>query len=250
MRKLTTIIIFLVFVQGLYAQFSTAVELRYLDRINLSQDKMLHRQNWHNAELVCDSLILKPGNPLGARFFSALAKSYLTGKNYEMAVFTVIRQRCLYPSDSVNAVSEAVFRDAAVRLKFTEKEITEILVNTSGEFYLDHKNGLRKAVITTFNLKKNEFDNENMHLIMLMKSLYPEYNKDMVISEIAYMIKFNIPEKYRDNINREAESIEDWKKNLDKETGIKFLKMELRYYRKNRACRQAKEVKEELRGKS
>ena len=101
MKYIVTIIILALSV-SVSAQFSVKTETQYLELINKSSDKMLHEQNYHNAEMVCDTLFLKPGNTLATRFLIELAKSYNHTKNWNMAAFTIIRQRAVFPNDSFN----------------------------------------------------------------------------------------------------------------------------------------------------
>lgn len=89
------------------------VEIRYLDLINTQQDKYLIKDNLRNAELVADSLLWKIENynDSVSLFFIKLAESYRILKNYEMALYTINRQRILFWSDSLEKLSTFYLTD-------------------------------------------------------------------------------------------------------------------------------------------
>lgn len=98
------------------AQFSLSTELQYLQIINLQDDKFLHTNNFHNAEFLADSLIeLGQQDEKTAVFFVELAKSYAKVNQYDFALFSLLRQRCLFPSENVSNSSKNLFNDIAYK---------------------------------------------------------------------------------------------------------------------------------------
>ena len=222
------------------AQFSVKTETEYLELINKSSDKMLHKQNYHNAELVCDTLFLKSGNPMGARFLVELAKSYCVTKNWNMAVFSIIRQRATFPNDSMESKGISILKRAALHLNLTNDEIKMIIERTKKGKYAGHQIGWYNAITTSFYLTTNKLDASIHHLYELYKTMYPK-DKNMILEEIKTMIAYNIPTKRRTEvINREAENRKDWVKNMSQKQRMVFLRKEIKYYKKNKAKRQAR----------
>ena len=201
---------------------------------------MLHRQNYHNAELVCDTLFLKPGNPLGARFLVELAKSYSVTKNWNMVVFTIIRQRAAFPNDSFDITGIKTLEIAARHLNFTNEEINLIIERTKADKYSSHQLGWYNSITTAYYLVTHKLDKEIQHLAELYQNQYPNDN-NMVIKEINTIILYNIPPRIRSEIiNREAKNQKDWTGGLSKKHKMIFLRKEIKYYKKNKAKRQAR----------
>ena len=222
------------------AQFSVKVETSYLKTINKSTDKMLHRQNFHNAELVCDSLFLKAENPLSAEFLVELGQSYAMAHNWNMAIFSIIRQRALFPNDSLESKGLDILNKAALHLNFTDEEIKMITARTTKEKYAGHQAGWHNLITNGFYLITKKLDDALLHSYELYQMKYPK-DKNMVLEEIKTIIEINIPSKKRMKmINREAENSKDWIKNLSKKQKQVFLRKEVKYYKKNKAKRQAR----------
>ena len=239
MKKLT-IFLFLISSINLAAQFSISVELKYLETINNSADKMLHRQNFHNVELVCDSLFLNNDNPLGGKFLSQSAESYLKGENYAMAVFSIIRQRCIFPCDSLEAAGIEILRKATTHLGFSFEKANKIIKSTNTASYNKPQLARRKAIITAFNTGIKELDKVILHHIELYRYKYPKSN-DAVLNQIFHLLEIEMPVKYRiSSISREAGNTKDWLGSMPHKNLMVLLRKEVRYYRKNGSKKKAK----------
>jgi len=128
MKKLYIILlVLLAFVS--FAQFSVKTELKYLELINKQKNTELIENNLFNAELVSDSLIkTETNNYENSEYFFELSKSYFLAKKYELSLFSLLRQRCLFPNESVEQKSEILFNEVIYRCNLSDS-ISKILLN-------------------------------------------------------------------------------------------------------------------------
>jgi len=239
MRKLLLFIIGLISLNAT-AQFSLKVETQYLELINKNQDKMLHRQNYPNAELVCDTILIHYKKSLSSHFLVELGKSYSITKNWEMAIFSIIRQRALFPNDSLEVKGFEILKDAAQHLNLTKQEINQIIERTKKVHYAGFQAGWHNAITTSFYLKTKKLDAAILHSYALYQYKYPN-DKNIVLEEIKWMLQVNTPLRMRAKmIQREAENQKDWLKNMTKKQRMIFLRKQVKYYKKNKAKRQAR----------
>ena len=238
MKKLLTII-GLVFSLSMQAQFSLKVETAYLQQINQQPDKMLHNQNHHNAEMMVDSLLLKPEQKGAALFLTELAKSYLIAGKMEMAAYSVVRQRAIFPNDSVSAEAKAILQEAMISLNYSEESVKKVIEATSPDKFHNHRQGWAYAIRVTYSIDSKELDGVLQKTILLYQSVFPR-EKNMVLEEIRLVCQYGIPLKYRQEIiNREAENEEDWIKTMPKKARMVYLRKKMKWYNAHGGKRQA-----------
>lgn len=115
MRFLYTSILLTISIHIL-AQFSVKTELEYLKIIHKQGVVDLIDGNLRNAELVADSLIIKGINTeTNAFFMKELALSYFLTKEYELALFTILEQRTIFPNSKVEHQSKTLFMETVFR---------------------------------------------------------------------------------------------------------------------------------------
>ncbi len=125
-------IIILVFISiRLFSQFSVSTELKYLMIINKQADVELVYDNILNAELASDSLIILGNNTeLSAQFFNELATSYFITKKYSLSLFSLLRQRCLFPNKKIEQQQKDFLLETAYRCNLSDS-VSQLLVNKS-----------------------------------------------------------------------------------------------------------------------
>jgi len=120
-KNIFTFAILLLISNIIVAQFSTRTELRYLQLINKQQNLKLIEGNLYNAELAADSIIInKKNSTINSEFFYQLAESYFYIEKYDLAFFSLLRQRCLFPNEAVENKSEPLYYNIAYRNNFTD----------------------------------------------------------------------------------------------------------------------------------
>ena len=96
------------------AQFSTQTELKYLKIINIQDNQDLIKGNLYNAEILVDSLMLLTDNSdLKSEFLYELSNSYYLVEYYDLALFSLLRQRCIFPNNSIEQESFNLFEESA-----------------------------------------------------------------------------------------------------------------------------------------
>jgi len=223
-----------------FAQFTVKIEKQYLELINKSEDIMLHRQNFHNAEMVCDSLFSTENKDCAAEFLIELAKSYTISKDYPMAVYTIIRQRTAFPNESVETKACAILRDAGFALNLTKGQIDSIISWTNKEEFLDFQAAWHKQISISFLLSEKKLDDAIQHSYLLFSTRYPSQNS-FYLQEINMLINYNIPIRKRNGIlNLKVKKKDDWINAMDHDLKMVFLRKEIKYYKKVKAKRQAR----------
>ncbi len=115
-----------------FSQFSVNTELKYLQIVNNQENKDLIADNLPNAEFLADSLILLKDNSfLKSQFFIELSKSYYLLKKYDLSLFSLLRQRCLFPNKIIQKQSENLFTEAIYSNNLSDSLTKIILTRTS-----------------------------------------------------------------------------------------------------------------------
>ena len=113
-RKYTFLLFLLLSSSLVFSQFSLSTELKYLQIVNEQNNNELIEDNLNNAEFFVDSLLLQnQNNTLKSEFFYELSKSYYRVEKYDLALFSLLRQRCLFPNEVIQKQSEQLFKESA-----------------------------------------------------------------------------------------------------------------------------------------
>ena len=145
-KTIFTLAIILFFSSLSIAQFSTKTELGYLQLINKQHNKELISDNLFNAELAADSIITKnDNNKLNSYFFYELAESYSQCEKYDLALFSLLRQRCLFPDEAIANKSEPLFYELAFKNNMTDS--TALLLWNSTTIHGNKTVNLNKQLI-------------------------------------------------------------------------------------------------------
>lgn len=83
-------------------------QIRYLQIVNSQKNLFIVNDNIRNAELCADGLLYKIDDydTQVSLFFLSLSQSYFLLEDYDLALYTVLRQRILFHSDSLDVYSE------------------------------------------------------------------------------------------------------------------------------------------------
>ncbi len=127
--KYIFIIIFIFwFLDNSLAQKSNVFyEYKYLELTNIQGDIDVIKDNYRNAELVSDSIIInRNDNYINAHFYYELANAYKLGNNYEMCAFSLLRQLILFPNDSLKNGGIQSFVDACYNINIDNQTAVKI----------------------------------------------------------------------------------------------------------------------------
>ena len=117
-----------------YAQFSVKTELKYLQIINIQDNENLIKDNLLNAELLVDSIILSSQKSIDkGNFLVELSKSYYLVGKYDLSLFSLLQQRCLFPDKNIQKQSQNLFLEASYSNNLTDSLAHSIYNNTSFE---------------------------------------------------------------------------------------------------------------------
>ncbi len=109
------------------AQFQLTTEFKYLHIINSQENTQLIVNNLSQAESQVDSLLLiDVDNELSAKYLLELARSYQLLEDYEHALFSVLKQRCFFPSDANSDNSLIILKQYAYELNMNEQMYNEL----------------------------------------------------------------------------------------------------------------------------
>jgi len=108
------------------------VEYQYLQIIN-SQEIDLIADNIDNAESVADRIVYNnvSNEKYSGLFFIQLSRSYYRLALYEKAFFSLLRQRILFPEDSLEDVGSSLFFESASMSGVSFEEVKSIREKTA-----------------------------------------------------------------------------------------------------------------------
>ena len=161
MKLLSTYIFLLISISS-FSQFSVETELKYLTIIHKQGVIDLIDGNLKNAELTADSLIYRGQRAeINSKFFKELSISYFLTKEYELALFTLLEQRTLFPDPLVEKQSQLLFMESAYRCNLPDS-LTKYLWNET-LFISAPKNltdGIEKCLELSVKLEKKELQKQ------------------------------------------------------------------------------------------
>ncbi len=148
MKKIYLLIIATTLYFQAFSQFSLKAEIEYLKTVNSDKNKFLIKNNLFDAEIVADTLIYRYGekNEEASVFFQNLAESYFLLKKYDLALFTIERQRLLYPSSNLDLASAIIVKKCLAKLRSDLK--TDLYLNeTSFDTVIKMSEGKRLMLL-------------------------------------------------------------------------------------------------------
>ncbi len=229
MVKTISILIFLFLVTKAGAQFSTKVEYEYLKLLNNGSPKSLHEDNFRNAELVFDSLILKPNDRFGAKFLKELAASYSFCEEEELAIYTAIRQLSLFSNDSINYESQKILNLNMLKEGFSILQIQNLLKEINNETPMS---GYDKVVVLTFKLGFDDL-NRNLEKLISQVNTHKLSPSSNLISQVEYLLDIKLKPNLRNQFVYQIDSdLNAWKSKLEPKLSKLIIKADIRYFRK------------------
>jgi len=141
-----------------YSQSSAFIEWKYLELTNLQNDASLSADNYRNAELVADSLVFNQNESYpNSHFFIELSRSYAINNESGLQAFSLLRQHCLYPNDSLNVLAINLFVEACLKMQIDKEKAIKIYkdANIANNFksYSDKLNLLIESAIQLYDTK-------------------------------------------------------------------------------------------------
>ena len=244
--KILSTIILIGFILNAFGQFSVSTELKYLQIINKQGNPELIEDNLKNAELATDSLIiLGENNLLNAQFFNELSESYFLTKEYEMSLFSLLRQRCLFPNKSIEQEYEVLFLETAYRCNLSDS-ISKYLLKESSVTKLpdNYSKKLEKLLELSTKIQKKKL-NPYIYKIGLQLRLR-EKNIPIWYQHWEFLTLINLKEK------KKAEALSYGKKKApiylqitNNKLKYKVYRKTIKHYIKTNSFRQAKNILQE-----
>ncbi len=243
--KYITISLTLVFIftfQYTYSQNSAFIEWKYLELTNTQNDAYLSADNYRNAELVADSIIFNQDESYpNDHFFIELSRSYAINKEHALQAFSILRQQCLFPNDSLNNIAVNDFIDACLKINIEKDRAVKIFKNTNkADNFKSFSDKLNLLIESSIQLYNKQTDIIILRYLEYYKSL--NRNPSFVISQWAFLSKIKLGEKKKNkafDINREKQFSRMWQ--------VEDLKLQKRiimraehYYAKNNAKGEAR----------
>lgn len=231
---------------SVFSQFSLKTELKYLQIVNNQENKDLILGNIINAEFLVDSLVLSNHQSITkSRFLVELSRSYYLLKKYDLALFTLLRQRCLFPNAIVEKQSKNLFEESIFSNNISDS-ISKIIVDK-----------------TTFSHIPNKLSDKFNLLLKLLSDIntkdlsYPIYKLGLVYRSI----ESNIPLwyqhwEYLSIINLKPKNIKQvmpyainsepiYRQTSNKKLKYKIYRKSIKHYRKHHAYKNANDLLKE-----
>lgn len=204
-------------------------EYRYLNFVK-TQTKQLIKDNLRNAEIVSDQLIYSgiKDKEITALFFMELGDNYALIDKAEFALFSYLRQRFLFPNDSIGLYVEKQIRVNAIRLNI-DKQMADYLIQKSAPHNLvkNQETNLNNLIYWSSKIETKDLTYILLHQIDLMNSCG--------MSQFDYLLKWEdlsrigIPLKYKtDYLEHDFKSLNLSQKEL-------YYKYQTRYFLKHKA---------------
>ncbi|MBN2237855.1 MAG: hypothetical protein JW729_09855 [Bacteroidales bacterium] len=183
-------------------------EYRYLCLVK-SQSSQLIKDNLRNAEIYADSLFLKdiPQTELAALFFKELGDNYSAIGKADLALFSYLRQRFLYPNDSISLYVEQQMRINATKLNM-DNQSTEYLIQRSSHYNLssEKETNTNKLLYSSIQIETKNLSTLLLHYLDLAK--FKNFTPSDFILKWEDVSRMHMPLKYKiDYVNRDFKSL-------------------------------------------
>lgn len=198
--KIILNLLLILFFTGSFAQFSVSTETKYLQLINNQNRKDLIEDNLFNAEFASDSIIIKQKQSYeNSMFFYQLAVSYFKTKNHELAMFTLLRQRCLFPDKNISITEKNLFFETAYRNNLSNEQAQYLWQQSSTEEkIIDFNNRL----LLCLNLSTSLYKRKLTKYIYKLGLIYRSFEKNIPVwyQHWEFLSIINIKEKNKKQI--------------------------------------------------
>ncbi len=186
--------------QSSFAQSPALIEWKYLQLINVQNDAKLIADDYRNAELVSDSIIYNEDESYpNAHFYAELAKSYQLNKKNGLWAFSLLRQHCLFPNDSLQREGIVNFVEACYRLDIPKARAVKIFKEANkAKNFKAFSDKLNLLIESSINLYDSETDVILMRYLSFYNSLgnVPSYR----LRQWAYLTKINLHAKKKERV--------------------------------------------------
>jgi len=245
MKKIITII-FLIITLNIWGQFSISTELKYLQIVNKQGNIDLIEDNLKNAELATDSLINLGNNSLlFAQFFNELSESYFLTKKYEMSLFSLLRQRCLFPNKSIEQEYEVLFLETAYRCNLSDS-ISKLLLKESSfaESPRNYSKKIEKLLELSVKVKNRELSSYIYNIGLQLR--LREKNIPIWYQHWEFLTLINLKEKKKSQaLICGVQNAPIYLQITDKKLKYKVYRKTIKHYIKTNSFRQAKNILQE-----
>jgi hypothetical protein len=170
-------------------------EYRYLTLVKTQQKKLIY-DNLRNAEIVADSLLFSKtlDKKTASLFLMELGNNYSALKKAEFALFSFLRQRFCFPTDTISLFVEKQMRFNALLLNI-DKQMIEFIIQKSAVYNLsDNKEeNLNKLIYWASKIETKDLNPLLLHHLDLMNakgySLIDDVLKWEDLTRISFPIK-------------------------------------------------------------
>ncbi|OYT16270.1 MAG: hypothetical protein B7C24_08580 [Bacteroidetes bacterium 4572_77] len=229
------------------AQFSTATEASYLNHINKQKRQDLIKDNIPNAEICFAhslSQINQGPNTTTSIFLYELSQSYDINNEHQLALHRLLVQRCLFPQDSISALSYSVFYNLSYKNNFSKSFASYLWISSSSSELMHNAD---KNLILLIKLSTQ------LHLKKLQPYIYQLGDQLRIMdadiprwySNWAYLVRIGVQEKHLKLLinyeNNSGKALNIASIN-DKRLRKKIYRKSIKYYLKNNAFVHSKEL--------
>ena len=154
-----------------FAQFSLNTEYAYLKAINQGENKELIENSIYSSECFIEEIImLNNDTSLYSDFFIELALSYSHLEDYDNMFFSILRQRCVFPSECSDENSLKLLKESVNYLNLDEKALDEIIKQTQIALTEETKReSIEKLFLFIIKSGINQEKKANKYLFLLNK---------------------------------------------------------------------------------
>lgn len=218
MRQFKIILYILLFTSILpntsFSQSNAFIEWKYLQLTNVQNDAPLAADNYRNAELIADSLVFNQDeNYPNAHFFVELSKSYAINNENGLQAFSILRQHCLYPNDSLKSLSINIFVEACLRMQIDKDKAVKIFKDANkASNYKSFSDKLNLLIESSIQLYDKNTDAILLRYLDYYQSIgrKPSYQ----VSQWAFLTKIKLGESKKSrvmDINKDKQYSNIWK---------------------------------------
>ncbi len=195
--KKATLFIFIIGISLSALSQNIKSEYQYLAFVK-TQTKKLIKDNLRNAEITSDKLIYSKTKckKTASLFLMELGDNYQLIDKPEFAIFSYLRQRFLFPNDSISLYVEKQIRANALRLNITKQMINYLIQKSAAHNLAENREiNLNNLIYWSSRIETKELTPILLHQIDLMNS--------NGMSQFDYLLKWEdlsrigIPLKYK-----------------------------------------------------
>jgi hypothetical protein len=191
---ISSIIVIIFISQYTNAQSNAFFEWKYLELTNVQNDANLAADNYRNSELIADSLIFNQDeNYPNCHFFIELSRSYAINNENGLQAFSLLRQHCLYPNDSLAAIAIDNFVEACLKMQIEKEKAVKIFKDANrASNYKSFSDKLNLLIESSIQL----YDEQTEAILLRYLDFYQSLGRkpSFAVSQWAFLSKIKLGE--------------------------------------------------------